>query len=347
MQRSRAEYLINRLINNTLSENELDELLAGLGQEEVLNQYSPILEQYFNDLIEQENPDFTAEATHTAHPENLSKHNRFLLPFRAPWGSYGRLAASFVLLLGVGIGSYYFINKHQNQVSHPVGQMSHRPVLSPASTSEEVVPRGKRRNVKLSDGSLVKLNSDSKIRFPKTFDPDVRTVLLEGEAFFDVQRDEARPFSISVGDVKIDVLGTSFNVKDYQDEEEVEITVRSGRVGVSLNSTERDPIILQKDQKLIFNKSTKNFRVIGVNAVQESSWVDGSLMFNNTPFRSVEHTLEKWYNVDIIVADSALYSTSLTGKHLNENLDSMLESITYAIDARYEIKGRTIIIRNE
>ncbi|MFC5408831.1 FecR family protein [Larkinella bovis] len=345
MVRSRAEYLINKLISNTLSETELEELLEGMEKDEMLQQYSSVLEQYFNTLIEQHDQD-------TPQPEwRINSGDRMApaVPTRRIqffYANYRGLAAFLALLFGLGT-AYYFLNKNQPDRLTTADLAGYHPASGsvPVFANQEMVPRGKRKNVRLSDGSTVKLNSDSKISFPKNFGKTGRVVSLNGEAFFDVQRDESRPFVISVNSVKIKVLGTSFNVKDYNDEQELEITVRSGRVSVSLLSGQSAPVVLTKDQKLIFNKTTETFTIIGVNAESESSWITGALQFNNTPLNQVEHTLEKWYDVDIIVEDPTLYQASLTGKHLNENLDSMLESITYALDAQYEIKGRTIILR--
>ncbi|KAA9347955.1 FecR family protein [Larkinella humicola] len=346
MVRSRAEYLINKLISNTLTGKELDELLEGLGKDETLQEYSPILENYFNELVEEERSPSSSDPT--IKPDDEAAHTRskgIPLPVRTFYTDYRGIAAFITLLFSLGTLFYFYTTGNSPlpiTLNHPKAG-----AFAPNTpTKEETVPRGKRKSVRLSDGSVVKLNSDTKMRFPDAFGQAVRTVTLQGEAFFDVERDESKPFVISVGDLRIKVLGTSFNVKNYDDENEVEITVRSGRVSVNLNGESSAPIILIKDQKLIYSKSTESFRITDVNAVQESNWVNGSLQFNNTPMVSVERTLEKWYDVDIIIENKSLYNTSFTGVHLNESLDSMLESITYAIDAQYEINGKTVTIRN-
>jgi transmembrane sensor len=346
MVRSRAEYLINKLISNTLTGKELDELLEGLGKDEILQEYSPILENYFNELVEEERSPSSSEQTIKPDDEvAFSRPKTTHLPVQTLYTDYGGIAAFITLLFSLGT-LYYFFTTSDSPLSTALNQPKHGTFAPNIPTKEETVPRGKRKSLRLSDGSMVKLNSDTKIRFPNAFGQAVRTVSLHGEAFFDVERDESKPFVISVGDLQIKVLGTSFNVKNYDDENEMEITVRSGRVSVNLNAGSSTPIILIKDQKLIYSKSTESFRITDVNAIQESSWVNGSLQFNNTPLIAVERTLEKWYDVDIIIENKLLYQTSFTGVHLNESLDSMLESITYAIDAQYEINGKTVIIRN-
>ncbi|GAB3899024.1 FecR domain-containing protein [Larkinella knui] len=348
MVRSRAEYLINKLISNTLTEKELDELLEGLGKDEMLEPYSSVLENYFNALIEEENPASKPELTINPDRDNQgaqAKRTTTRLPVQKFYTDYKGIAAFIALLFSLGT-LYYFVSASKSYPLTALNRTTKAASTASPHTKEETVPRGKRKNLRLSDGSLVKLNSDTKLRFPKAFDHTVRTVYLQGEAFFNVERDESKPFVISAGDLKIKVLGTSFNVKNYNDENEVEITVRSGRVSVNLNSNSSTPIILIKDQKLIYNKASGEFKITDVNAAQESSWVNGSLQFNNTPMLSVERAIEKWYDVDIIIENKALYNTSFTGVHFNESLTSMLESITYAIDAQYEINGRTVVIRN-
>ena len=346
MVRSRAEYLINKLISNTLTGKELDELLEGLGKDETLQEYSPILENYFNELVEEERSPSSSKPTIKPDDEvAFARPKPMPLPVQMFYTDYRGIAAFITLLFSLGT-LYYFFTTSDSPLPIALNQPKPGTFAANTPTKEEAVPRGKRKSLRLSDGSIVKLNSDTKIRFPNAFGQAVRTVALQGEAFFDVERDESKPFVISVGDLQIKVLGTSFNVKNYDDENEVEITVRSGRVSVNLNAESSTPIILVKDQKLIYSKSTESFRITDVNAVQESSWVNGSLQFNNTPLVSVERTLEKWYDVDIIIENKSLYQTSFTGVHLNESLDSMLESITYVINAHYEINGKTVTIRN-
>ncbi|RRB07592.1 FecR family protein [Larkinella rosea] len=346
MVRSRAEYLINKLISNSLTEKELDELLEGLGKDEMQEQYSSVLEKYFNELVEEDRTNYKPELNINRDENAASGQTNFATrPTHRFYADFRLLAALIALLFSIGT-LFYFKSKKAPLERATASENVQIARTAQPHTNEENVPRGKRKSVRLSDGSLIKLNSDTKLRFPKTFDQAVRTVALEGEAFFNIERDESKPFVISVGDLRVKVLGTSFNVKNYGDENEVEITVRTGKVSVKLNAQHSSPIILIKDQKLIYNKSTEAFRITDVNAAQEGNWVDGSLQFKNTPMESVERTIEKWYDVDIIIENKALYNTSFTGVHLNESLESMLESITYAIDAHYQINGKTVVIRN-
>lgn len=339
MQRSRAEYLIDRLISNQLSKAELEELLAEIGKGDAQADCSDVLEHYFDYLVEQEELDNHQE-TPIEQKFDFSQTGEKTRPtfLRNLYTHYGQMAAVITLVAGI-TALLYLAPWSQSRRSASSPQVAQ---LTPQQ--EVLVPRGKRQSLRLVDGSYVRLNSDSKMSFPAVFDRAGRAVSLKGEAYFDVAKDKKRPFAISVDELKVVVLGTSFNVKAYEDEEEITVTVRSGRVSVALNANGFAPVLLTRNEKLVFNKRTEKYKLTNVNAALDCSWVDGFLQFNHTPLRTVEHTLERWYDVDIIIKDKSLYETSFTGKHLNDSLISALESICFAIDAKYEIKGRTITI---
>ncbi|MFT6359951.1 MAG: transmembrane sensor [Cyclobacteriaceae bacterium] len=124
---------------------------------------------------------------------------------------------------------------------------------------EKVNPTGQKSTTTLSDGTVVKLNSDSKLKFPKNFSDDIREVYFEGEAFFDVAKDASRPFIIKTNDLQVKVLGTSFNVKSFEEDNLVQIGVVTGRVSVQLISGSEgqlpEPTILLPEQSVVYNSS--------------------------------------------------------------------------------------------
>ncbi|OIN60596.1 FecR family protein [Arsenicibacter rosenii] len=339
MLRSRAEYLVNRLIENQLTSSELDELLRSMGNERALDDFSDVLEAYFNSLVEESE---TTDLPRQEPPATDSVPSGSQRPalFGISRGSYTRMAALLALALGF-LGILYLIPyRAQQQKLSDSGKQT--PL---AAHHEEVVPRGSRKSLRLADGTYVKLNAESKMTFPVAFDNKNRPVSLQGEAYFDVAKDKNRPFSISLDELKVCVLGTSFNIKSYDADEEVAVSVRSGRVSVSINSTSLPAVILTRNEKLIFNKRTEKYRIVRQDVTPDYAWADGVLLFDHTPFSTVVQTLERCYDVEIQVKDKSLLETSLTGRHINENLVSALESICFAISAKYEIKGRIVVIR--
>lgn len=339
MLRSRAEYLVNRLIENQLTPSELDELLRSMGNERALDDFSDVLEAYFTSLVE-ESEAADVFRTEIPAPDTVPSGAQAKGRFGVSWGNYTKMAALVALAIGF-LGILYLIPyRARQQAVRNTGKQT--PLVA---HREEVVPRGSRKSLRLADGTYVKLNAESKMTFPAAFDKKSRPVSLQGEAYFDVARDKQRPFSITLDELKVSVLGTSFNVKSYDADEDVAVSVRSGRVSVSINSTSLPAVVLTRNEKLIFNKRTEKYRIVRQDVLPDYAWVDGVLLFDHTPFSTVVQTLERCYDVEIQVKDKSLLETSLTGRHLNENLVSALESICFAISAKYEIKGRIVVIR--
>jgi transmembrane sensor len=341
MTRSRSNYLINRLLANELTAEELEELLNGLDDEDYIYEYSDILERQFEKLIDQ-GANFDA-----ALKEGWINRERDIRKGKKKQGKrvnldYRSIAAVAVILISFGL-AFYFIQSQVNSVDTS-NQLAEN-VTAVVAHREESAPLGRRKTVKLHDGSFVKLNAGSTIQYPISFNNDKREVEIDGEAFFDVAKDESRPFLINVSDVKIRVLGTSFNVRYFEEENEISVTVRSGSVGLEIPTISNKPVVIGKDQKFVFNTSTGITSILDVLAEDDISWITGVLRFERTPVPKVKGMLERWYDVEIQIVNDKLNNASLTGKHLNESLISVLESISYALGAEYEIKGRTIILK--
>ncbi|WPQ64543.1 FecR domain-containing protein [Chitinophaga sancti] len=173
---------------------------------------------------------------------------------------------------------------------------------NPEGNSNEVLynkistPRGGQFQITLPDGSQVWLNALSSLRFPTAFNSDNRTVELTGEAYFDVQQNVAKPFIVKVADMKIEVLGTSFNVMAYPDETSVQTTLMTGAVKVSATGQTRllqpgQQTQLQKDGKLDVISTTDTESVI--------AWKNGYFKFNQADLPDVMRQLARWYDIDV------------------------------------------------
>jgi len=335
---------MNKLINNELSRVELDELLEGLSNDDTLADYSTVLEQHFNQLIEQESanqPENRRPGKADKAAEEAGDRIRDVTSERGSFNYRPLLLTGGFILSLVAVVYLKFPQWITSDSLHRVNQNT----LTQKTFQKETVPAGKRRQVQFSDGSLVKVNAGSTIEFPAHFNAAPRTVTLNGEAFFAIQADAQSPVNIRTQELIIRGSGTSFNVKAYDDDDDITVTVRAGRVSVGTSSRASEPFFLTKDQQLVFNKSTDHYQINTLSDEQQVSWVDGFLQFDHTPLLSVEHALERWYDVDITVSDPGLYKTHFTGRHFNENLTSVLESICFAIDATYEKKDNRIVIK--
>ena len=195
---------------------------------------------------------------------------------------------------------------------------------------------------------MVKLNSGSRIRFPEVFSDSVRLVEFEGEAFFDVAKDSAKPFVIRSKIVNTMVLGTSFNLKTTATSESFELAVVTGSVKVShnLKSQSLEERYINPNQSVVWDQQSKTFQVREFEPAIVLAWVDGILVFDNSSFEDIIHTLEKWSGVQIDTNSlNEKLPTGYTGKYKDKSLETVLQGISYVLDFKYEIKGKEVIIK--
>lgn len=223
------------------------------------------------------------------------------------WHWVYRVAAGLVLMMGI---AYFMINR-QNETS------TSRLVQHIADTSSKVVS--------LPDGSIITLNQGSQITLDADFDQSIRHIQLAGEAFFEVARDENRPFIIETSRSKTQVLGTSFSISES--DRSTTLTVVSGKVSFSSKSDES--VILTKGDQGTLSSSgqlTKNNNT----DLNFLSWKTGNLVFENASVKSVLTDLEQHYNVRFQSESSIV--TTLTAQFNNQSLGEVLEIVSSTLD---------------
>ncbi|WP_430816645.1 FecR family protein [Carboxylicivirga sp. RSCT41] len=198
------------------------------------------------------------------------------------------------------------------------------------------VPNGSQSSVKLSDGTLVKLNAGSELVYPSVFYKEARNVTLKGEAYFSVHHDKEHPFIVSVGEIEVRVLGTEFNVMAYPETNRIETTLVEGSVSLNKKGTDHTKgIILKPGQKAIYADGQMNVDQADVDF--ETNWTQRGFNFRNTSFDDLITRLERWYDVDIIILSDEVRDLSFTGKFRNnETIWQVLDVIkmTTPIDYR-------------
>ncbi|NJB82497.1 FecR family protein [Wenyingzhuangia aestuarii] len=227
-----------------------------------------------------------------------------------------RIAAILVLSITVAGGSWYFSSKLQIENTYAVAQ-----------TIIKRAEYGKKLTVTLPDGSIVNLNSGSEIRFPETFNKTTREVTLTGEAFFNVQKNPTHPFIVKTPMVTTKVLGTTFNIKAYQDQDDVEVTLATGKISVGIQG--EDEMILTPSYQVNFNKKSKSIQKQKVVLAQFLGWKDGVLSFDDEKLATAIPKLEKWFNVKIHLEDKNSQNCSFTGVFKNASLKNILDNITF------------------
>ena len=178
---------------------------------------------------------------------------------------------------------------------------------APARTSEKLaynkvnVPRGGEYQLMLSDGSKVQLNSMSSIRFPVQFAQDCRLVELEGEAYFEVSK-TGQPFIVKTKGMKIEVLGTTFNISAYANEE-YQTTLVSGSVKVQTeNGSNR---ILKPSEQACITPGSNQINVRNVDTAFYTSWIHGKINFKDQRLDDIMKTLARWYDMDVVYENEA------------------------------------------
>ncbi|MBX2841531.1 MAG: FecR domain-containing protein [Flammeovirgaceae bacterium] len=246
-----------------------------------------------------------------------------------------RIAASVIILLGIFSGIYFYTTPNNNREF---------------SYIDKTTDRGEMERITLSDGTKVWLNVDSKLRYPNKFSGSNRQVELVGEAFFEVAKDSSKPFVVIAGQTITKVLGTSFNLNAYPNEENITLSVASGRVGFLTNSQSKSPkediYLLNPNQKIRYNVSTKKVETTSKNESEyDFAWKFRRLVFKNTKMYEVVKVLERWYNVEITVTDREILERTLTAEFSDKTVDHVLKMISPVVDAKYEKKGKRILLR--
>ena len=204
---------------------------------------------------------------------------------------------------------------------------------------------GERSMIILPDSSKVWLNGGSSLIYPSRFVSAERNVCLTGEAYFEVKKDNSRPFTVDVNQMKLRVLGTTFNVFSYPDNPQIVATLETGKVQITV-ANKKKPYILEPNEQLVLDSKTGDVELHNVNAPDFSVWRVPSLYFEETKLIYAFQQIERTYNVKIHVQNSH-YNNQTIRAHFNsdETIEGIMAVIKMLIPAiNYEIEGNDIFI---
>lgn len=199
----------------------------------------------------------------------------------------------------------------------------------------------------LPDGTKITLNAGSTVRYSRSEKLNFRKVLLKGEAFFEVSRDTLRPFIIDAGSAQLEVLGTSFNVKAYPENQDVEVTVSSGLVAMSSKQEVDYQILLNKGNTGIYNKEKEKLDLVIEGKANALAWKTRILEFTDTPMEELITVLEHTYQSEIILQDPGISEYTITVSFNNQELDAVLKVVARTLDIKIEKEGNKIIFDTE
>ena len=196
----------------------------------------------------------------------------------------------------------------------------------------------------LEDGTRVWLNAASELRYPVAFKGNSRTVYASGEMYFEVARDESRPFYVWLNDsVRVQVLGTSFNVNAYPDERFAEVTLVEGRVRTYAGERSYE---LNPNQQLRVDRDGGEASVRVVDVYDYIAWKDGQYVFNEKPLFQVAAVLERWYGVRVVFESVEARKSMFTGViHKEESVRLLAERLNATSTLQCRVEGKTIYVK--
>jgi len=366
MTNDRFIILLTKELCEELNDTERDELLSILNDNPHYRDQRQLFRAYwekdrneyeassalFKKVQEKIKAEEAVAQSHETLPDTSELVPRY--PFRRIWYS---AAAALILTIG---GIAYF--HHSPQPPKTIAIATHWLQTTTRPTQKDVLT--------LPDGTVVTLNSGTTIKYPNHFSDTTREVYLEGEAYFDVNKNPGHPFIIHADKMNIRVLGTSFNVKSYKNESSGEATLITGSIEVTLNDRPSDRIILKPKEKLIVQNNRVTRKQLGLapvagdnagkgtryaltnltyfhnnaNTVVETSWVENKLVFSNKDFIDISGDLERWYGVHIEFMTERAKHYNFSGYFEKETLPEALDVLNMIEHFTYKIEDSTVYI---
>ncbi len=242
------------------------------------------------------------------------------------------IAASVLII----IASLLYLN--------PFGEPEQTPltVLEKSAYVEKASLPGQKITTRLPDGTMVRLNSGSRLVVPEQFADDSREVELIGEAFFDVAKDPNRPFIITTEEFTIRVLGTTFNVSAYPDKKQKHVAVRTGLVNVK--SGFNKSVELSPDQMVNIGEGGAISEVSKVDEALVFGWIDQLLVFRDRSLTEVFEQIELWYGVELDFNDQLVPEKPITASFDNPTLEEVLSNISKVYGFKYEIDENKVVV---
>ncbi|MFT7156028.1 MAG: transmembrane sensor [Parvicella sp.] len=241
------------------------------------------------------------------------------------------IAASIVLLIGV-----FFIT------DDPEIPTENRDFISVIVKEN---PKGRKSQIFLPDGSKVWLNAESRIEYHQTFGKADRNIKLQGEAYFDVEKNGLLPFVVSTSQISVTALGTEFNVSAFLDESSIEVLLTEGKVLVTDLGQDNDDEYLIIGESIEYSKTERIFTKNMSDFDHQLAWKNNTLSFQDASEKEVIRTLERWYGVQIdILNGSKSKSWKYNSRFENESLENVLNSMGHVKKFDFTIRGESVTI---
>ena len=336
MSNNRFLELISRKLSGEATTEELGEFEEILSTDAEASARFKLLQQYWNQR-DTANQQFVEEAFEKLKPkldppinettEKTNRPNKNLL--------LGVAAAASVILI---TGSLIFIKKNAGRGGSTYQQ---------SALIEKKNTKGVKSTMELPDGTKIWLNADTRIQYPKKFSGNTREVYLSGEAFFDVVKNPGKPFIIHLANGTVKVLGTSFNLRAYDNEKFIEASVATGKVAFipkHTTSNKQDTVFLTGDNKLRYLFTKEQAIVESTISKDDMAWIGGKLVFKAMSFDEIGLELERNFGKRIVFLSENARQFRLTGSFQNNSLEEILFYLSKSTEFSYKIDSAEVLI---
>jgi transmembrane sensor len=329
---------IEDFFSGKLSKSEAEKFINWLDSSEGKKNYEVIIEQIWHEEDRRKTSAYNIEKNAKKFIPLDGSHNKAIHQIIKADHTriWLRIAASFLLIFSVSF--IFYLNPRKKNIEET-------PQLEEILALVKSTPKGKKKIVSLPDGSKVILNSESKLTYNSDFIHN-RSINLEGEGFFEVEKDEAHPFTVITGKISTTALGTSFNVRAYGESSDIQVSLASGKVRVQ-NVEDKNLIEINPGEAVDFSTQRQTLHKKRIDISKVLHWKEGILHFDKVPFHQVIMELERWYGVEISLSGTKkVLDYKCTGtfkKH--EYLSNVLKVLSYSLDFEYEINKNQVELK--
>ena len=327
-------FLLQKYIENKCNKNELHFLFSWLNSADDLEEFDFVSQSLWNKLNRDDYaPDEESYAKlnkevdlllqkintkKSVQKKNLFSYRKYIL----------RIASVFLLLISI-YSVYFFMSDSVSKGNN-------------ITYTEINALRGETKEYTLSDGTKIILNSDSKLRIPSDYNKENRQVEMFGEGFFDVVTNHSKPFIINSGDAQLKVLGTSFNVKAYPEDQSFDVTVSTGKVLVSIQKIDLQLRVMPMEH-LAIDLSTGGVSKDSILENNYIKWMDGFLSFEKEPLIDVIKAINRKYNRNVIL-NCKDCNPIISGTHDNKSIEAVIEAICFTTGLKFRKEANNIIL---
>jgi len=326
----RLKYLLGKYLQNTINKEELEEfwlLMSKLSDNDLVDME---IANLWNDPSLDKDRDVNWETVYDRLQQRMDDQDidyaKVITMRSKKWKQFAVAA----LVIGLLIFSSFFLFR-------PSTKEKSIAISSQSSYDLQVI--------RLPDGTVVTLNHNSKLDYPGVFNNATREVYLYGEAFFDVKHDASKPFIVHTGNFITRVLGTAFNIKDYEGDKDMSVTVSKGKVQVQKNNTEKILGLLVAGDQLILNKKMGSILQQKVNVNEIINWKTKDMAFDNKTVDEASVIISNYFGIEIKFTDKKLRRCRFTANFRGgeDDLKQVMDVITELTNSTWKKDSKDII----